>query len=362
MKKLVNGRTPAQPSSKGKKPGSDVCSETPNSLKNLAISKTPFAKWRRVKATPGSAATLALSSKKLRLNRPKNGACTPRKPKLALSNRIRVRDSENSTPVKTLPRKQKEESCAETSFRKIDMRTNSSRLKLPNGKMNGWLKKVKSRKIGLKKSVSSRVGTTESVSNCSSTITQNTTEPCELIRWHRHHTLEEKVKNTEKPKALPANEALSKCPAPLVSRPPVKPPRSFSGGSLASSTGSDSGISTTTQGTLSTASRSISTATNTENRENYVANPKLDHDSPKINDERALLVINHPISESSEHLNGLPKKSDADESNKSTNEKSIDQSRCSDRDSKVPTRQGISCGPCWVLAFAKKLFVCITVE
>ena len=55
--------------------------------------------------------------------------------------------------------------------------------------MNGWLKKVKSRKI-----VSSRVGTTESVTNSSSTSIQSITEPCELIRWY--HTMEEEVKNT----------------------------------------------------------------------------------------------------------------------------------------------------------------------
>ena len=137
----------------------------------------------------------------------------------------------------------------------------------------------------------------------------------------------------------------------------MKPPRSFSGGSLASSTGSDSGISTATQGTVS---QSISTATNSQNRETCVANPKLELDSPKINDEMAWVVIDHPISESNEHLNGFAKKSDAYESDKSTNEKSVDQSRCSERDSKEPTRQGKSCGPCWVLTFVKKLFVCIS--
>ena len=136
MKKMVNSRTPAQPSSKGKKSGLDICSETPKSL-NPAISKTPFAKWRRVKATPGSAALLALSSKKLRLKRPKDGACTPRKSKLAFSKRIRVvSGSGNITPVKTLPRKQKEESCAETSFKKVDLRANSSKLRFPNGKVS----------------------------------------------------------------------------------------------------------------------------------------------------------------------------------------------------------------------------------
>ena len=135
MKKMVNSRTPAQPSSKGKKSGLDICSETPKSL-NPAISKTPFAKWRRVKATPGSAALLALSSKKLRLKRPKDGACTPRKSKLAFSKRIRVSGSGNITPVKTLPGKQKEESCAETSFKKVDLRANSSKLRFPNGKVS----------------------------------------------------------------------------------------------------------------------------------------------------------------------------------------------------------------------------------
>ena len=135
MKKMVNSRTPAQPSSKGKKSGLDICSETPKFL-NPAISKTPFAKWRRAKVTPGSAALLALSSKKLRLKRPKDGACTPRKSKLAFSKRIRVSGGGNVTPVKTLPRKQKEESCAETSFKKVDLRANSSKLRFPNGKVS----------------------------------------------------------------------------------------------------------------------------------------------------------------------------------------------------------------------------------